>query len=83
MRTIEQLKQEATALIVSSPKRGMTLTGEEFAELVEFTADAQQSQISGVPELHSKLQSVIGKVANTVPIKIPASEVLVLTSLGG
>ena len=83
MRTIEQLRNEATAIAVNSPKRSITITGDELGNLVAMTDHAQASEIEGVPQLHAKLKSIVGKFAETIPIKLPATEILILTSLGG
>ncbi len=81
MRTIEQLKSEALALVAASPKRAITITADELKNFVALTDGAKQSKIEGVPQLHSKFQDIVGKFSNTIPIKIPATEVLILTSL--
>lgn len=83
MRTIDQIKNEAIAIAVASFKRSITITGVELGNLIAMTDHAQRSTIEGVPQLHSKLKAIVGKFADTIPIKLPAAEIIILTSLEG
>lgn len=75
MRTIEQLKNEATALLLESHKRPMAVT---LPEIQAILCRDSAANIEGLSELRAKLGNL--DVPDSVPIRLPAAQVLVLTT---